>query len=530
MDPSTNFFHVISPYLPDRVLQGLRNNPVDEIALDNLVRLIGGAEPSPNSTPDVIGQWAAKRTSVSTLLSSITRSNLNDNKRPPENMDTTPASKRPRLSPSETADLAPDNLTTGRVVFALSPISATAPVRKKIDITIREDCLSFTNPSSKAEEVPSIALSTFRRAFLLPTRGKTKPHWTVVILSSDSQPTVRGKSAKSLNEENPQVIFGLDAKLTNPLKTATYDAEGKPTVTTHAKKADALPILREFLDHLRIPLFEPTPSIFKSAAPSLGKSAVRDGVPGIEAYRSAKAGSLWFMPEGILWGESKPCEFWAVEDLIGKTEGLRILGGTGKTCSVLLTRMPADPSPNEKKQHETHSDDEAEEDYGEETEFTAVDSKEKTVIENWVQQYRHLFGTAGGRVPDEGSDKKRFVSNGPLTIHQIGDESDFSDGSFSVSSTSSGSSDSSPESNGEEGGDDENASGGGSDSGCAEEGENEGGSNEEEEELDPADHPLLQAGALPRMSKNVMDLAVGMVMSDMMGDDSDEEQVDELME
>jgi hypothetical protein len=32
------------------------------------------------------------------------------------------------------------------------------------------------------------------------------------------------------------------------------------------------------------------------------------------------------------------------------------------------------------------------------------------------------------------------------------------------------------------------------------------------------------------MSQKVMDLAVGMVMNDMMGDDSDEEQVDELME
>lgn len=528
MDPSTNFFHAISPYLPEGVLQGLRNTPVDELALDNLVRLINGAEPSPHSTPEVKDQWAAKRTSVSTLLSSITRSNLNDNKRPLENVEADLANKRPRLSPSETSNLAPDNLTNGRVVFSLSSISATAPVRKKLDITIREDCLSFTNPASKAEETPSIALSSFRRAFLLPTRGKTKPHWTVVVLSSDSQLNTRGKSAKLSNEENPQVIFGIDAKITSPLNTATYDAEGNPSVTTHAKKAESLPILREFFDHLRIPLFEPTPSLFKSAAPGLGKSAVRDGVPGIEAYRSAKAGSLWFMPEGILWGESKPCEFWAVEDLIGKTEGLRVLGGIGKTCSVILTRRLPESSQKENGEDNTGADDEAEEECGEETEFSAVDSKEKGVVENWVRQYRHLFGTAGGRVPHEDSNKRKSAPKGPLTIHQIGDDSDSSDGEFSVSSSSSGSSVSG--SDDAEPDEEESVSDGDADAGSAGESENEGELDGEEEELDPAHHPLLQAGALPRMSKAVMDMAVGMLMNDMAGDDSDEDQVDELME
>ena len=44
--------------------------------------------------------------------------------------------------------------------------------------------------------------------------------------------------------------------------------------------------------------------------------------------------------------------------------------------------------------------------------------------------------------------------------------------------------------------------------------------DEDEEELDPAKHPLLRPGAMPRMSKAAMDAAVGMVLGDMMGGSS----------
>lgn len=519
MDTSANIFHAISPHLPEKVLQGLRSTPADELALDNLVRLISGAEPSPHSTPDIYDEWTVKRTSIAAVLSSFTRSN--DNKRSLEDSDSDPATKRPRLSPSGSSNQAPDSLSTGQPIFSLCSVSATAPVRKKTDFNIREDAIVLTNSTTKALDTPPIALSTLRRAFILPTRGKTKPHWTVVILSSDSQLPTRGKQAKASSDEHPQIIFGIDAKLTTPLNTITYDAEGKPITTTHAKNTESLPILREFLNHLHIPLLEPSPSIFKSAVPGLGKNANLEGVPGIEAYRSAKPGSLWFMREGILWGESKPCEFWAVEDLIGKTEGLKIIGGVGKTCSVILTRRSMEDDKN--------AADEPEEDIGEETEFSMVDSKEKEGIEKWVKQHQHLFGTAGGRVPVEEPKTEKVVPKGPLTIHQIGDNTDSSDEDFSVSSDNSSEGGSDIEESSEEDGEDE-------EDGEGEDGEEDGvGSTasvegESEEELDPAHHPLLRAGALPRMSNAVMDMAVGVLMDDMVGGGSDEEEVDELME
>ncbi|KXN90410.1 hypothetical protein AN958_04279 [Leucoagaricus sp. SymC.cos] len=481
MEPSSNIFHAISPHLPEKVLQGLRSSPADDLALDNLVRLITGAEPSPHSTPDVREEWAVKQTAVTATLSSFNRS---DNKRSLDESESDPANKRPRLSPSESSAQPSTSVDSGRPIYTLFPISATAPVRKKVDINIRENAVVFLNSTTKTADTPPIPLSVLRRAFLLPTRGKTKPHWTVVILSSDSQSaTARSKQVKATADEQPQIIFGLDAKLTTALTATSYDAEGKPTTTTHAKNTEALPILREILKQLRIPILEPTPNIFKSAVPGLGRNAISDGVPGVEAYRAAKQGTLWFMREGILWGESKPCEFWSVEDLIGKTEGLKIIGGVGKTCSVILTRRSRSTSQDKDAEDKnmvegTTAEDEPEEDLGEETEFSMVDSKEKDEIEKWVKQHRHMFGIAEGKTPDEGPVKKeKGVSQGPLTIHQLGEDTDSSDEDFTASS------------------DDESSA----------------------------------ERRLPRMSKAVMDMAVGMVIDDVVGG-SDEEEVDELMD
>ena len=41
--------------------------------------------------------------------------------------------------------------------------------------------------------------------------------------------------------------------------------------------------------------------------------------------------------------------------------------------------------------------------------------------------------------------------------------------------------------------------------------------DEEEEDLDPKHHPLLRAGAMPRMSKAAMDMAIGMATADLVG-------------
>lgn len=58
---------------------------------------------------------------------------------------------------------------------------------------------------------------------------------------------------------------------------------------------------------------------------------------------------------------------------------------------------------------------------------------------------------------------------------------------------------------------------------------------EEEEEFDPTHHPLLRPGAMPKMSKAALEMAVGIVENDLVGgsaqgrDGPEEEEEDELL-
>ncbi|KAJ7099274.1 hypothetical protein B0H15DRAFT_1018555 [Mycena belliarum] len=46
-----------------------------------------------------------------------------------------------------------------------------------------------------------------------------------------------------------------------------------------------------------------------------------------------KADTLLFLPTGVLWGEREPCAFRAFEDLLGKTDGLRVVSARLRWCS-----------------------------------------------------------------------------------------------------------------------------------------------------------------------------------------------------
>ncbi|KAF9007032.1 histone chaperone Rttp106-like-domain-containing protein [Cyathus striatus] len=471
-----------------------------ESILENFVRLIHGAECSSDSSSTLRDEWSVKQKTVRRVLNGLLSVN-SDGKRPrDEDMSLVDGqnAKRPRLSPPK------DSAEDGQPLFTLHSISTTSPVRKKVDVTVHKSVIKMVNPSNQMLEAV-VPLTAVRRAFLIPTRGKSKAHWTVVLLSTDIPN--RGKASSASAQENPQVIFGLDATTASPLNITTYDANGTPKTDIVPKGEAALPSIRTFLSHLGVEILEPCTDVFKSACVGAGNSAMSTGIPGIEAYRAAKAGSLWFMKEGILWGESKPCEFWSVEDLLGKSEGLRMIGSSGRTCTVILTRK-----------NNSDSNDDEDEDIGEETEFGMVDAREKEGINDWVRKHQHLFG------------KKNAVKDAkqkglPLTIKQLGDESDASDEDFMIDSDELDYSGSELSSDEEENGSDSGSDGDGED---AENSEASGEDVDEEEELDPKHHPLLKAGTMPRMSRAAIDMAVGLVSQDLMGDEPMSEAEDEL--
>ncbi|KAG1751973.1 hypothetical protein EDD22DRAFT_914844 [Suillus occidentalis] len=385
-----------------------------------------------------------------------------------------------------------DAIEDDRPIFTLPSISTTSPVRKKVDIMIHEKTIRFVNPSSRAVEA-SIPLSSISRAFLVPTRGKAKQHWTVVMLSSDVPE--KGKATTS----NPhQIIFGLDAISASKFEATSY-SDSTPSTSTIAKGEETLFVLREFLTHLPIPLLEASATVFRSACatPKSGHCAA-----------------------GILWGESKPCEFWAVGDLIPK-DGVRLNQCHGKSSA------------------EDHNDkggnkEDAEGDIVE-TEFSMVDGREQDPINAWARQRKHLFGKGSAPPPSKvTSGKKAATEEAPpiggntATNGPAWDDSDSDDDDYEIASSedidNSSSSDSEASDVGsgsqpDDGSEEENNHG--SDANGEESGE------ESEEDLQEAHHPLLRPGAMPRMSKATIDAVVDMVNEDMMGDSEEEDELDD---
>ena len=432
-------------------------------------------------------------------------------KRARESHDTDdPTPKRQKTTPDDNdADDAPR--------FTLPSISTTSPVRKKVDVTVHARSIRFVNPNTRVLEA-SVPLASITRAFLLPTRGKTKGHWTVVLLPADVP-----DKAKASPSTAQQVIFGLDALSAAPFKTTSYTTLGTTSTSVFAKGAETASALRDLLSHIPVPLLEPSATVFRSASatPKAGH-----GAAGIDAYLAAKSGTLWFLDAGILWGESKPCEFWPVGDLLPR-DGVRLISATGRTCSVILSRTTA----------EGKEDGQDAEDGVVETAFSMVDGKEQDPIDAWARHRKHLFGKgkAGAGASSSqaaGSSKEarptQFGANGTATVKGAAwDDSDSDDGDFEASSEDLGHSSSNEDEDSEgEGG--SGAASGGENGSAHSEGVEESGDDSEVEELDPAHHPLLRPGAMPRMSRAAIDKVVDMVHRDLVEDASEEE--DELEE
>ncbi|KAF8968792.1 histone chaperone Rttp106-like-domain-containing protein [Flammula alnicola] len=526
MASETHYLRAIMPSLPTEIAQKIRSlctTPANETMLENLVRLLSGGEHAPDASKGIQEQWSEKQASMKKVLATLVPISEKKRARDEDNLhgEESQQSKKPRLSPS--TNTANGNSATpigpGPPLFTLHSLSVTSPVRKKVDITIHKNAIMMTNPSSGGVE-GNVPLLSIRRAFIVPTRGKSKPHWTVILLSSDIPE--KGKPAPGASSENQQVMFGLDATSTTPFTTTTYN-DGEPSAQVAPKGTETLPAVRQFLSHLNIPLIEPTTDVFKSACAGVGNNACPNGIPGVEAYRAAKGGNLWFSKEGILWGESKPCEFWPVEDLLGKSEGVRIVG-SGRTCTVILTRRSIAPGEMQ----------EDEEDMGEETEFGMVNAKEREGVNEWVRNHRHLFGKIGSSAAKE-KVPLPVQTSGPLTIRTLMDVSDDEDEDFSANisdldGSERSSNEGSSEENGGDGSDEEE--GEGSEDG---EGDLEEKDEDEVEELDPAKHPLLRPGAMPKMSRAALEMAVDIVENAFVGgrgrgegELEDEDEEDEL--
>jgi hypothetical protein len=168
------YLRSVLPALPTPIASKIRSlcasSPDNEPIFEHLIWLLAGvdleAEPS---SKDLKGSWTEKQADTLKIIAGL---HPPDKKRGrEEDSDDVQQAKRPLLDP-------------GDPLFTLHAISSTSPVRKKVDFTIHKNAITFTHSTSCAVEA-TIPLDSLNRAFILPTRSKSKPHGTVVLLSSD---------------------------------------------------------------------------------------------------------------------------------------------------------------------------------------------------------------------------------------------------------------------------------------------------------------------------------------------------------
>ena len=233
--------------------------------------------------------------------------------------------------------------------------------------------------------------------------------------------------------------------------------------------------------------------------------------------------SLWFFDDGANAGagilaDGRPAEFWALGDLARGEAGVRVRTATGRTCSVVLMRRGSGDNGEDGEEEE-------EEEEGEETEFQMIDGKEREGILEWVRRHRGAFGITKIREEEDGDETLGAPRDAANT--KAGGEDSDSDSNFEASEESDGGSPSpssgsgSDAGTGEGEGEGESRSEGGG-SGNDESGGGGGGDDDEDimmelDDDDPKHHPLLRAGALPKMSRAAMDAAVELVVGDLVG-------------
>ena len=515
--------------------------------IDTALRLASGGSSRPDDDAPLRSAWPQIQATLQNALHALGSPAAHaKRKRSPSPLQASPTPKKPKFQEEEDAEEEeedPPHLT-------LHALSATAPVRHKVDITLHA-CTVRLAHATTGVPVARCARAVLTRAFLLPTRSRATgaPQWTAILLAGDTPMPVPSAASRKNNGASGGAGKGA-AKGKEKAASARFElacsipeAGAVPRFTPHHSTSTSAPVFTSEPSSSSLPLntYSATPSTPHQALLSLlsplstSTSTVHTapklvqierGAPlaGVTAFRGARETSLWFLDgsaasgtAGIL-ADSRPAEFWALGDLARGDAGVRVLSATGRTCTVVLTRRPA-PRPTAAEGSEEEDDD----DEGEETEFQMIDGKEREGIVEWVRKHRSAFGIAFAQRAEAGS---AGAEGGVAARGGDSDsDSDFeqeSGGSDDGSPSSSGSSSDPGEREGSE--ERDNGSGSGEGAEGSAEAESDGGEDEEDDEaiveLDPKRHPLLRAaaaGAIPKMSRAAVDAVVGLVVDDFVG-------------
>jgi hypothetical protein len=522
--------------------------------IDAALRLASGGPARPDDAPQIRDAWLEIQTTVQRALHALHPSSSSSSQQPAKRKHSPPSSlpstinnngnnnKKPKYEDGGD-DKDDDGDGDGDVPqLTLHAISATAPVRHKVDITLHARTLRLAHSTTGAPTA-RCARTAFTRVFLLPTRARSSGalQWTAVLLAGDKPaPPAPKAKAKATAAAAAAVRFELTCsvpdsstipRMTVHPPTSSSSSSSTPTSQVTTAREAVFTLLSSTISGTPVAL-----TTVERAAP----------LAGITAHRGVRETSLWFFEDGSnanagagaagILADGRPAEFWALEDLARGEAGVRVRTATGRTCSVvLMRRRSGDDGTGESDGEE--EEEEGEE--GEEMEFQMIDGKERERILEWVRRHRGAFGIAKKIREDEGDDdaqaQAQALPRGAVASGKDGGEDSDSDSDFEASGESDGGSPSSG--SGSDVGSDAADADADADAGTDEDesrsgdesGGDEGDDDDEEiatmevddpddpADLDPKHHPLLRAGALPKMSRAAMDAAVQLVVGDLVG-------------
>jgi histone chaperone Rttp106-like protein len=510
---------------PEITASPSRDHPHSKF-IDTALRLASGGPARPDHAPHIRDAWPELQTSVQRALHALhpSTSTSSSSQQPTTKRKLSPSlpstnnnnNKKPKYE--DAGDDKDDGDGDDAPQLTLHAISATAPVRHKVDITVHVHTLRLAHSTTGAPTARCTRIA-LTRVFLLPTRARSSGalQWTALLLAGDKPPPPAprgsGAAAKEAKKAVAHARFELVCSVPDSSNPSTIPrvTVHSPTPTSSSSSVPASSSHNAFLTLLSSTI----------AGTPLTLTTVERGAPlaGITAFRGVRETSLWFFDNGAnaragILADGRPAEFWALADLARGEAGVRVRTVTGKTCSVVLMRRGGS-SGSDGTDERNGDGEEEEEEEGEETEFQMIDGKEREGILEWVRRHRGAFGIAkvleGEKVNGNGKVMRTAETGTETETGKDGGEDSDSDSDFEVSGGESdgGSPSSSGSGSGSDTGEDEDEDEG------DEDGSESGG--ESDDENNPKHHPLLRAGALPKMSRAAMDAAVGLVVGDLTG-------------
>jgi len=170
--------------------------------IDTVLRLVSGGPARVDEVPHLGRAWPEIQASVQRALDALHHPSSSSSTQPPTKRKYDPSSptanqKKPKYERGEgngqAGDAIDEDDTDDARHLTLHALSATAPVRHKVDITLRLAHSTTGAPTARC------ARTVLTRAFLFPTRARSSGalQWTALLLAGDQPAPPPPKAARA---------------------------------------------------------------------------------------------------------------------------------------------------------------------------------------------------------------------------------------------------------------------------------------------------------------------------------------------